>query len=125
MKHFDGFGGQIACWTFGQWKDWLRKGTDPIRLEYCLEKNTRMTYLRSIPGHCGRGFASIQNRKTMGKFLTDGQVTSVMLFPHLITGPSPKEDSSPEEWRLSQEGKTCFFTVVNLVSNSILTPRIE
>ena len=48
-----------------------------------------------------------------------------MLFPHLITGPSPKEDWSPEEWRLSQEGKTCFFTVVNLVSNPILTPRIE
>ena len=58
---------QIACWTFGQRKDWLRKGTDPIRLEYCLEQNNRMKFLKSIPGHSGRGIASIQNRKNIGQ----------------------------------------------------------
>ena len=32
----------------------MRKGTDKIRLEYCRQQNTRIKYLRSIPGHSGR-----------------------------------------------------------------------
>ena len=41
-KYFDGFGGQIASWTFGHWKDRLTEGMDNIRLEYGRERNTRI-----------------------------------------------------------------------------------
>ena len=42
-----------------------------------------------------------------------------------IAGPFPQEDLLQEEFRLKWEDKTCFFTVVNALSKSISTSRIE
>ena len=41
-------------WTFEDWKTCLEIVTNNIRLKYCLETNSSIQYMRSVPGHLGR-----------------------------------------------------------------------
>ena len=48
-----------------------------------------------------------------------------MLDLHWTTGPDPKEDLVLEELRLKKEERSCLFTAVNPLSNSMHTFRVE
>ena len=53
MKHFQGFRDRVSTWTFEDWQDCVKYGTDKIRFEYCLDQHGRITYWRSIQDHSG------------------------------------------------------------------------
>ena len=54
VPKFTGFEEQIAGWTFEDRKSGLTKGTDKVRIEYCLDDENRIQYMRSVQGHSGQ-----------------------------------------------------------------------
>ena len=42
-----------SSWNTQQWIDCLRKGTNKIRYEYCVNALGRIRYLRAFRGHAG------------------------------------------------------------------------
>ena len=91
----------------------------------CRDQLGRTRQLRSIQGHCGGVHIDPKNSKYNDQIPKDGQITVVTLDLHWTTGPYPKEDLLLEELRLKKEERRCFFTAVNLLSDSMHTFRVE
>ena len=53
MKFFFLFRDQLVSWTFDQWKESWKNGTDKTRFEFFLDQRCRIWYVMSSQGHSG------------------------------------------------------------------------
>ena len=67
----------------------------------------------------------LPNSKARCLFLTDGLIILVTLDLRLIAGPCVKEVSSQGGIGVREEGQTCFFTAIDSIDLSMLTPPYE
>ena len=124
MQHFKRFGTKIAGWTAEDKKTCLANGSDKILFKYCLDRKYKVHYYMRVKGHSG------------GKRI-DPKLQSNVLIPHGWTDyishvGSTYENRSTSEGLIAGEigvvrqgRQTCFFTAVDSMNVSMLTPRYE
>ena len=98
----------IASWTLEELKDCLMNSTDKIRFEYGLHQHGRIRYMRSLQGHS----VDPTPQNNVQIFYSGLQVQirrRIHCRRHCI----------------QQRRQTCFFTAVDPMNTTVLTPPVE
>ena len=95
-------------WTNQMWRDYLQRGSDKKKIQYCLDSNGFILYMRAIQGHSGGNKRwSFTNSKITWKFRTIGLSTSISLVRLTIFIRLSNQDWLQEEKIRKKEDKRC------------------